>query len=171
MMQLLIIVLSTLVVYFFIITSIRLFGKREISQLSVIDLVFILLISNAVQNAMVGADVKELVGGIVAAGTLFIANYFLGGLLYKSKRINNLIQGEPIILVSEGKILQDRLKKAEISIDELKAAVREHGVEKISQVNLAVLEIDGNISVLSQDSHHKITRRRKAHKVLGKETD
>lgn len=169
-MQLILIVISSLVVYLFIITAIRVFGKREISQLSVIDLVFILLISNAVQNAMVGGDVKELVGGIVAAATLFVANYFLGDLLYKSKRINSLIQGEPIILISEGKILEDRLKKAEISIEELEAAVREHGVEKISQVNLAVLETDGNISILSHEYHHKTTRKRKAHRVVGRET-
>ena len=76
--SILFIILSSLLVYLFIITAIRVFGKREISQLSVIDLVFILLISNSVQNAMVGGNIDFLIGGLVAAGTLFIANYFLG---------------------------------------------------------------------------------------------
>jgi uncharacterized membrane protein YcaP (DUF421 family) len=169
-MQLLLIVISTLIVYLFIITAIRFFGKREISQLSVIDLVFILLISNAVQNAMVGGDVTMLIGGLVAAATLFVINNFLGDLFYKSKTISNLLQGEPLMLIYEGKIIEEHMKKAKISMDELEASVREHGVEKISEVNLAVLERDGNISVLSHDFKQRTSRRRKAHKVVGKET-
>jgi len=162
------IILRSLAVYLFIITAIRIFGKREISQLSVIDLVFILLISNAVQSAMVGSDIT-LFGGLVAAGTLFIANYFLGELFFRSRKLSSLIQGEPLMLIYNGKPISEHLKKAKISNDELEAAIREHGVAKISEVNLAVLERDGNISVLSDNYKRRTIRKRKAHKVFSRE--
>lgn len=163
------IILSSLVVYLFIITAIRVFGKREISQLSVIDLVFILLISNSVQNAMVGGNIQFLIGGLIAAITLFIANYFMGELFFRSKRFSKLVQGESLMLIYEGKPNIDHLKKAKISDDELEEAIREHGVAHIADVNLAVLERDGNISVLSDDFHRKTTRKRKAHRIFSKE--
>src|SRR5476649_2158247 len=85
------IVFRALAVYLFIIIAIRVFGKKELAQLSVIDLVFILLISNAVQNAMVGPD-TSLVGGLIAAGALFAANFTLKNILYRNERLNKLIQ-------------------------------------------------------------------------------
>lgn len=163
------IVISSLIVYLFIITAIRIFGKREISQLSVVDLVFILLISNAVQNAMVGGNIELLIGGLIAAATLFVANYLMGELFFRSKRFSKFIQGEPLMLVYEGKPILDHLKKAKISDDELEAALREHGIGKVSDVNLAVLERDGNISVLSDNYKRKTTRKRKAHRIFSKE--
>lgn len=169
MNPILLIVVSSLVVYLFIITAIRVFGKREISQLSVVDLVFILLISNAVQNAMVGGSINYLIGGLVAAATLFIANYFMGELFFRSRRFSKLVQGEPLMLIYEGKSIPDHLRKAKISDDELEAAIREHGVEHIKSVNLAVLERDGNISVLSNHYKHKTTEKRKTHKIISKE--
>lgn len=171
MEQYLLIVISSLIVYLFIITAIRIFGKREISQLSVIDLVFILLISNAVQNAMIEASLNYLVGGLIAALTLFIANYFLGELFYKSKTLSKMFEGEPLMLVYEGRAIKKHLEKAKISNDELKTAIREHGIENISDVNLAVLEKDGNISVLSNNYHNKSTKRRKDHTEIEKTED
>ena len=162
------VVIRATVIYFFIITAIRIFGKRELSQLSVIDLVFILLISNSVQNAMVGES-TSLMGGILAAGTLFVLNHIMGNLFYRSKKFSSLIQGEPLMLIYEGKAIKKHLEKAKISEDELKAAMREHGVERISEVNLAVLERDGNISVLSENYRHRTIRKRKAHKIFSKE--
>ena len=164
MNDILAIVLRSLVVYFFILIAIRIFGKRELSQLSVVDLVFILLISNAVQNAMVGRD-DTLLGGIVAATTLFAANSFLENLIFRSKKFSKLIQGNPAMLIYQGKVMTEHLKKAKISMDELEAAVREHGVSDISKCDLAVLETDGNISVLSDDYKNRTTRHRHAHKI------
>ena len=161
------IIIRATVVYFFVIIAIRVFGKREISQLSVVDLVFILLISNSVQNAMVGPS-SSLLGGIIAAGTLFSLNFILENFLYRSKKFSKLLQGEPLMLVYEGKAIAEHLQKAKISDDELDAAIREHGVEHIAQVDLAVLERDGNISVLSHNFHNKTTRRRKAHKIFSR---
>ncbi|MBS1683741.1 MAG: DUF421 domain-containing protein [Bacteroidetes bacterium] len=165
---LLIIVAKSSVVYLFILGAIRLFGKKELAQLSVVDLVFILLISNSVQNAMVGSD-NSLQGGIAAALGLFMVNYVLKALSYKYASINKALQGESIMLIYEGKLLTEHCKRAMISKEEVEAAVREHGVKSIADVNLAVLEVDGNISVVSDDFKRRTTKRRKAHKALVKQ--
>ncbi|MDR0287490.1 MAG: DUF421 domain-containing protein [Clostridiales bacterium] len=137
-------------VYIFIMAAIRIFGKKEISQLSIVDLVFILLISNAVQNAMVGAD-STLLGGLCAAATLFIVNNILKWLIYHFPRLSGIVQGEAIMLVYNGKVITENIKKAKISLREIDEAAREHGVRGLEDVDLAVLEVDGNISVLSND--------------------
>ena len=159
------IILRSSVVYICIVLFIRLFGKKEISQLSVIDLVFILLISNAVQNAMVG-DNTSLLGGLVAAVTLFILNSGLRFLIYKYKPFEKFLEGEPVILIYKGTVMTKQMKDVKITMEELHATVREHGVEKITEVDLAVLEIDGNISVLSNNYAHQTSRKRKHHKAL-----
>lgn len=162
--MLLSIVVRSVIVYLFVILAIRFFGKKELSQLSIVDLVFILLISNSLQAAMVGNDVT-LAGGLVAAASLFIVNWLLKNLIYKSKKISETIQGSPIILVYQGKIIHKHLEKAQISHEELEAAIREHEVKNIAAVDLAILEVDGNISVLSSNFTKK-TRKRRIHKSL-----
>ncbi len=169
MEAILMVVLRSAIIYLFIVFGIRIFGKKELSQLSVIDLVFILLISNSVQNAMVG-DNTTLWGGVIAALTLFLVNYLFKNIFFKSKKISELIQGSPLMLVYHGKVVEKHMKEAKLSRDELDAAIREHGVEDISEVDLAVLEVDGNISVLS-DQFRKVTiRHRHAHKTIQKST-
>ena len=161
------IIFSSVAVYLFIILAIRLFGKKELAQLSVYDLVFILLISNAVQNAMVGPD-ATLSGGLVAAASLFVVNYLLKQLQFRFPGFGRAIQGDATMLVYEGKILSSHMQNAGITEDELMEVVREHGVASISDVDLAVLEVDGNISVISADLRKKTTHRRKAHKMISK---
>lgn len=161
----LVIAFSTTVVYFFIIFALRLFGKKELAQLTTVDLVFILLISNAVQNAMVGAN-NTLSGGIVAAATLFIWNYLLKLVLYKSPKLDNAIQGKPILLIYKGFVNDENLRKTKITFEELYEAVREHGVEEIKEVDLAMLERDGNISVLSDSFKKKTVKKRKNQKLI-----
>lgn len=112
----LIIIIRSLAVYLFMILAIRVFGKKELAQLSVIDLVFILLISNSVQNAMVGPD-TSLEGGLVAAFSLFAANFTLKKLLYRNTKVSNLVQGVAILLIYEGKINTLNCTKAEITLD------------------------------------------------------
>ncbi|MEI7664020.1 MAG: YetF domain-containing protein [Bacteroidota bacterium] len=159
------IILSSVAVYIFIILAIRLFGKKELSQLSVFDLVFILLISNAVQNAMVLGD-NTLYGGIAAALALFTVNYILKKLQLKFPKFGRLVQGDAIMLVYHGKMIPSHLRMAGITEEEVMQSVREHGVASVADVDLAVLEVDGNISVLSNDFKKRTQRRRKAHKVL-----
>ena len=161
----LLIVLSSIAVYLFIILAIRIFGKKELSQLSVFDLVFILLISNAVQNAMVLGD-NTLYGGLAAALSLFTVNYILKLLQLKFPKFGKLIQGDAIMLIYHGKIIPSHLRMAGISEAEVMQSIREHGVASIGEVDLAVMEVDGNISVLSQNFTKRSNRRRKAHKVI-----
>jgi len=157
----------SLSVYVFMLVAIRLTGKKELSQLNTIDVVLILLISNAVQNAMVGSN-TSLLGGLAAAAVLFILNYILKKVTFKSKKISNFIFQHPEVLIHNGILNFDKLSRLGISDDELKEAMREHGVEHYKDVKLAMFEVDGNISIISgeknlRQSHYK---RKKAHKSL-----
>ena len=163
----LIIAAKSILIYIFIILSIRVFGKKELAQLSVVDLVFILLISNSVQNALVGTD-ETLLGGMAAALGLFVVNYVFKLLLKKFPRFSKVVQGEEILLVYHGKVMKENLQKSLFTLEELEATIREHGVKEVSEVDLAILEVDGNISVLSKNFQHHTSRKRRAHKVAGK---
>jgi len=123
------IVLRSVAVYVFMVLAIRLFGKKELSQISTTDLVFLVLISNSVQNAMVGPN-TSLLGGITAATVLFILNYTLKIVMFRSKGIKNM-------------------HSESINMDELEEAIRQHGIESYKKVKLAILEVDGNISVIA----------------------
>lgn len=147
------IIISTVAVYLFIVLAIRLFGKKELSQLSVVDLVFILLISNSVQNAMVGSN-STLSGGLVAAAALFVVNFIFKEILYRFPKFGRLVQGETLMLIYKGKLNRRNMEKAKLTIGEIMEAIREHGVSTIEEVDLAVLEVDGNISVLSNEFSH-----------------
>jgi len=161
------IIISSVAVYIFIIAAIRLFGKKELAQLSVVDLVFILLISNAVQNAMVGTN-TSLVGGLVAATALFITNFGFKYLLFKFPRFNRVIQGEALLIIYEGKLNEKNVRKAQLSYQEITETIREHGVASIEEVNLAVLEVDGNISVISDGYKKKTVKIKKSKKTITK---
>jgi len=151
---------SSAVVYLFIIIAIRLFGKKELAQLSIIDLAFILLISNSVQNAMVGSD-SSLAGGLVAATSLFIINYLFKYLLFRFPKLSNIVQGTDLMLIYKGQLNESNMAKARITREEILEAVREHGVSEIREVDLAVLETDGNISIISHEYKHRTVRKRK----------
>jgi uncharacterized membrane protein YcaP (DUF421 family) len=142
------IILRALSVYAFILLALRLLGKKELSQLSVADLVLIMLVSNAVQNAMVGADVS-LLGGIVAAAVLFAVDFAIKQISYRNRKIKKLIEGEAVLLIYKGQIKEHNLEHEKITLSELNAVIREHGVSSIEEVELCMLETDGNISVIS----------------------
>lgn len=164
------VVLRSLCVYLFMIFAIRLFGKNELSQLNAGDVILLLLISNAVQNAMVGSD-TSLEGGLVAALVLFLANFVLKKFLFKNKQIRHFLESEPKVLIRDGIVNKENMKSEDISHAELEEAVREHGVEKITDVRLAMLEVDGNISVISFEnsqtsfSRHHRKFPRKSHRI------
>ena len=157
------IISSSVAVYIFMVVAIRLFGKKELAQLSITDLVFILLISNSVQNAMVGSD-STLSGGLVAASSLFIVNYLFKYLLYRFPNLGSMVHGADMMLIYKGQVNQSNLAKARITMAELLEAVREHGVAEIREVDLAVLEADGNISIISSEYKNRTIKKRKAKK-------
>lgn len=161
------IILRSVSVYLFMIIALRIFGKKQLSQLNTADVILILLISNSVQNAMVGNN-TSLLGGIVAAFALFIINIIFKKTMLHSKFIKEILQDKPEILIHNGKIEFETIGRLGITNDELHEAMREHGVEYYKEVKLAMFEIDGSISIISGDkslrqTHHK----RKIHKTLG----
>ncbi len=167
MLGILDIVFRSLAVYLFMIVAIRLTGKKELSQLNTTDVVLILLISNAVQNAMVGPD-TTLLGGLVAASVLFLLNFLLKTFLFKNEKWRGILNQKPEILIHHGKLDFDNLSRLKITNEELQEAMREHGVERYRDVHLAMLEIDGNISIISNvdGMKHSFYKRKHPHKRL-----
>jgi uncharacterized membrane protein YcaP (DUF421 family) len=146
------VVLRTTVVYLFLIVAMRISGKREVGQMSVLELVVILVISDAVQNSMVGDNVT-IWGGLVAVVTLLLLDYGLNALASRSRRVRAAVEGEPRLLVRDGKILTHALRQEKVDIEDVRAAIRAHGIARVEDVRLAVLETDGTISVIPRDEH------------------
>ncbi len=144
------IALRTGVIYLVVLIGVRLSGKREVGQMTPFDLTLLLLLSNSVQNAMTGPD-TSLLGGIVAASTLLLMNYVVGTLSGKNREFRRLVQGQPSLLIHDGKPIEEHMAREHVSMDELERAVREHGIPQCSDVALAVLEVDGSISCLKYD--------------------
>jgi uncharacterized membrane protein YcaP (DUF421 family) len=114
------------------------------------DLTLLLLLSNSVQNAMTGPD-TSLLGGAVAACTLLVLNYGVAAVSGSNRHLRRLIEGEPSLLIHDGKVIESHMARERVSMDELHRALREHGINNCDQVALAVLEVDGSISCLKYD--------------------
>lgn len=152
------IVLRTVMVYLAVFAGLRLAGKRELGQMTVFDLVVILLISNAVQNAMVGTDVS-VQGGVLAAIVLLTANRLVAILRLHRGVWGRLIEGTPTVLIEDGDPIGPHLRKERIERAELEMVVREHGVASLEDVRLAVLETDGSISIVPRSASVVRTRK------------
>jgi len=164
------ITIRTTVVYLALLIGIRLTGQRQLGQMTAFDLVLLLIIANAVQNAMVGPD-TSLVGGLVAAGVLIVWHQVINRIRRANRRIGKVLAGEGIMLINEGRVLTEHVNRAGLTTDELFQALREHGVPSVGDVRLAVLEPDGAISVIRFDDlkpgahnypHHRIKMMRRA---------
>lgn len=163
-MDLLEIVGRTLAVYGAVLIGLRAGGRRQLGQLTPFDLVVILLVANAVQNAMVGPD-TSLQGGLVSAATLLVVNAGIARLRLRSVRIRQLVEGVPVVLVQHGELVVANLRREGITEEEVAAAVREHGaIGQLDQVELAVLETDGSVSVVPMTADVQRTRRRLRHR-------
>jgi len=137
-------------VYLALFLIFRLSGKRQVGQLTPFDLVLLLIISNAVQNAMVGPD-TSLLGGLIVALVLIVWNRLLGYLSTRSRRMERLIEGRPEVVVHRGRVYEDVLHRNDISLDELRAALRRNGAFDLSEVEYALLETNGALSVKKRD--------------------
>lgn len=157
--ELLAIVARTSLVYLFLLLVLRLAGKRELGQLRLFDLVVILIISNAVQAAMVGPD-TSLTGGLLAASLLVLLNWVVGRVSGRTAWLDAFLTGSPTLLVYDGHVIDAHLRREGVSEDELCMALREHGFASPSDVKLVVLEVDGTISVVSRETPMPRTRRR-----------
>jgi uncharacterized membrane protein YcaP (DUF421 family) len=155
--------LRTAVIYIVVLAGVRLSGKREVGQMTPFDLTLLLLLSNAVQNAMTGPD-TSLMGGVVAAGTLLVLNYLVAEVSGVNRRFRKFVQGQPSLLVHDGKVIESHMAKEHVSMDELQRALREHGVSSSHDVALAVLEVDGSISCLKYDDLNPNANNHLAHR-------
>jgi uncharacterized membrane protein YcaP (DUF421 family) len=159
------IIIRAAVVYLFVVIGLRLTGRRTLGQLNTTDVVLILIIANAVQNAMLGPD-TSLIGGLIAAATLLAVNYVATLLRSGNRRAAAFFEGSPIILINHGRLIPENLHRQRIGQEELAEALHEHGLETAAQVKLCILEVDGSLSVVPEDAQIIRTRKHfKAHRA------
>jgi uncharacterized membrane protein YcaP (DUF421 family) len=151
-------VLRSLVIYLGLLIALRLFGKREVGQFTLYDLVLVLLVANAVQPAMTGPD-TSLAGGLLIIGTLVLANMAIAS-LDRWNVFHRLFAPQPTVIIRDGHYLPDRLRREGVTEEECESAIREHGLEGVAAVRLGVLEPDGSISIVPMDVQVSRTRRR-----------
>jgi uncharacterized membrane protein YcaP (DUF421 family) len=140
-------IVRSLVVYVFLLVLFRLMGKREVAQMTVFDLVVLLVLSNVLQNAMIGPD-NSVIGGLIGATTIMAINWLVGRLAYSSKWFERTIEGVPTILIHSGHMVEPNMRRAGISHEELLSNLRSQGVFCVDDVRAAVLEPSGKLSVL-----------------------
>ena len=155
----LLIVLRCTVVYVVLLVALRLTGKRQMGQFTPFDFAVLLIVSNAVQNAMIGPD-TSLAGGLIGAATLLALNYLLSLLTARYNLFGREVLGDPTVLINDGHLVTDNLRRERVDPDDVLMAMREHGVEDIGKVKHAILETDGTISIVTDDAAISRTKRR-----------
>jgi uncharacterized membrane protein YcaP (DUF421 family) len=138
-------ILRPVIVYIFLIVGLRLSGKRELAQLNPFDLIVLLTLSNTVQNAIIGDD-NSVTGGIIGATSLLAINYLVVRFLYDHRKIEQIVEGRADVLIADGKVDEDKLKRELITKEELAAAARKQGFDSLSEVRQCVLEPGGTLS-------------------------
>jgi uncharacterized membrane protein YcaP (DUF421 family) len=141
--------LRPIVIYLFLVVGLRLAGKRELAQMNPLDLIVLLTLSNTVQNAIIGSD-NSVSGGIIGAVTLLAANYLLNLVTFRSPAADRLVNGEPVPLIANGALQQRNLDRQTISVEELSAMARKQGFRDLGDVQEAMLETSGTISLLAR---------------------
>ncbi|MFN7982962.1 MAG: DUF421 domain-containing protein [Vicinamibacterales bacterium] len=139
-----------IIVYAFLIAGLRLGGKRELAQLNPFDLVVLLTLSNAVQNAIIGDD-NSVTGGLIGAATLLALNHFVVRLIYGHDKIEQLVEGDADVLIERGIVQQKRLDKELISCGELLSAAHKQGFASLDEVERAILEPGGTICFFGKE--------------------
>jgi uncharacterized membrane protein YcaP (DUF421 family) len=143
-------VLRSGLVYLFMVVGLRLFGKRELAQTNTFDLVVLLTLSNTLQNAIIGED-NSLTGGVIGAISLLVLNYLVVRFLFRRAKLDRFLEGAPILLIEDGKVLQHNLDHELITLTELIAAAHKQGLRNLEDVDRAVLETGGSITFIPKD--------------------
>ena len=152
-------VLRTIAVYLFLVLALRLAGKRELAQLNSFDLVvLLLLLSNTVQNAIIGPD-NSLLGGLLGAAVLLAANYTTVRLGFQHPALARALEGTPTTLVQDGRMLDDNLRRYLITREELMAAIRRQGGRNLQDIEVVVLEASGALTVSQHDHIQELLER------------
>jgi uncharacterized membrane protein YcaP (DUF421 family) len=135
-------ILRPIFVYVFLVLLLRVFGKRELAQLNPFDLVVLLSLSNTVQNAIIGDD-NSVAGGFIGAFTLLFVNYIVVRFLFRHRRLDQIVEGRPTVLIRDGRVCKDQLARELLSVHELQTVVRRQGFEGIHEVENCILEPGG----------------------------
>ena len=152
-------ILRPVIVYVFLVVSLRLSGKRELVQLNPFDLVVLLTLSNTVQNAIIGDD-NSVSGGLIGATSLLAINYLVVRFLYGHRKLDQIVEGNADVLVEGGEVHADRLKKELITMPQLEAAARKQGFQSLSEVAQCILEPGGTLTFIgikpdTEDIRHR----------------
>jgi uncharacterized membrane protein YcaP (DUF421 family) len=150
-------VVRAVVVYVFLLVALRVAGRRELAQMTSFDLVLLLVVSNAVQNSMNAGD-NSLTGGLISALTLVALNWVVGYATWRWRRVERLVQGEPIRIVTDGRVHTGALRRELLSLSELRSALRKQGITRIADCAVVTLESDGTLSAVRRDLEHASLR-------------
>jgi uncharacterized membrane protein YcaP (DUF421 family) len=142
-------ILRPIIVYGFLVIGLRLSGKRELVQLNPFDLVVLLTLSNTVQNAIIGDD-NSVLGGIIGATSLLVTNYLVVRFLYDHRKLDQLVEGRADVLIENGKVLTQHLKKELITLEQLEAAARKQGFSSLRDVEQCILEPGGTLCFIGK---------------------
>jgi uncharacterized membrane protein YcaP (DUF421 family) len=140
-------------VYLFLIVLLRLFGRRELGQLSVIDLIVVLILGSAVETAMIHGNLT-LPAGLTSAATLLVLDKLLTMVFLRSKRLRHLVGGGPILLVNDGKMVSEHCHRVGMTANDVDEAIRGRGFDDLAKIRFAVLETDGEVTVVPM-THQK----------------
>ncbi len=157
-------ILRPIVVYLALVVLLRVFGKRELAQLNPFDLVVLLSLSNTVQNAIIGED-NSLTGGLIGASALLAANWLLNRILFRMPRLNDLLQGDETVLVNDGQIDEDAMKREILTREELNEVLHKQGLRGLADVKELTLEpggtfyIEGKADSFPRARHEEILMR------------
>ena len=143
-------VLRAAVGYAFLLIAFRVLGRRELGRLTNFDLVVVLVIANVLQNAMIGDD-HSLTGGLIGAATVLVLNALVAAAVYASRRVERIVDGDPVVIVADGRLIRSTLRRELITENEVLAATRSAGIQQLADVRLAILESTGEINVFGVD--------------------
>jgi uncharacterized membrane protein YcaP (DUF421 family) len=145
--------LRPILVYIFLVVALRIFGKRELAQLNPFDLVVLLSLSNTVQNAIIGED-NTVTGGLIGAFTLLAINYFVVRFVFKHRRLDQVIEGTPTVLIEHGRVCRDQLAKELLTESELRTVAHRQGFKSLDEIELCVLEPGGTFFLEGKKPAH-----------------
>jgi uncharacterized membrane protein YcaP (DUF421 family) len=143
-------VIRPCIIYIFLIVGLRLAGKRELAQINTFDLVVLLMLSNTVQNAIIGDD-NSVTGGIIGATSLLVLNYMVVRFLFRRTRLDRFLEGSPVILIENGRVLHKHLERELISIQELTTVARKQGFRGLDDIQECILETGGSLVFIAKD--------------------
>jgi uncharacterized membrane protein YcaP (DUF421 family) len=143
-------VIRAIAIYLFLVIALRLVGKRELSQLNTLDFVVLLAVANAVQNGLIGAD-NSVTGAVVGATVLFVVNTALAFVLFRNRRLHRLVEGTPTVLIQDGKILENALRRQEMTHDDLLEEIQSAGADTFDDVRTAELLPNGKVIVIPKE--------------------